>query len=140
MKPSDLIYTLSLLALPLTTTAMPLSSSSSAENASKITPAQIEAIAPMSKSCSTADRPDECATSKVAAPAISKSFATYKVTSKAEQAAVIGLMAFESGQFRYSRNHHPGVPGQGSMSTSLSSSVLLCRVICDRVWANMMVV
>lgn len=80
-----------------------------------ITPAQIEKIAPKSTSCDNAKQKDECATSDVAARAIAASFERYQVTSPAEQAAVIGLMAFESDEFQYSRNHYPGVEGQGSM-------------------------
>ena len=56
----------------------------------------------------------ECANAQEAAVNIRKSFETYNVTSKAEQAAVIALMAFESEEFRFSRNQIPGVEGQGS--------------------------
>lgn len=60
--------------------------------------------------------PGECSTAAQAVPFITKSFATYNVTSRAEQAALISLMAFESGDFKYNRNHFPppGRPGQGS--------------------------
>ncbi|KAL4898526.1 hypothetical protein BDV59DRAFT_5890 [Aspergillus ambiguus] len=75
---------------------------------------QIEAIAPPSKSCDNAPSPEECATAKQAAPNIAQAFQTYKITSPAEQAAVIGLIAFESVDFRYNKNHSPGVPGQGT--------------------------
>lgn len=80
-----------------------------------ITSSQIEKIAPKSVSCDNAEAKDECATSDTAARAISTSFNRYKVSSRAEQAAVIGLMAFESDEFQYNRNHFPGVEGQGSM-------------------------
>ncbi|KAH8431281.1 uncharacterized protein LDX57_008943 [Aspergillus melleus] len=80
----------------------------------QLTAQQIEAIAPTSNTCDGAPNPDECATSEQAALNIAKSFETYEVTSPAEQAAVIGLMAFESGDFKYNRNHYPGVPGQGT--------------------------
>jgi hypothetical protein len=33
----------------------------------------------------------------------------YKVTSKAEQAAIVSLMAFETEDFKYNKNHFPGV-------------------------------
>ncbi|THC91925.1 hypothetical protein EYZ11_008611 [Aspergillus tanneri] len=75
---------------------------------------QIEAIAPTSSSCDSPPSPGECATAEQAAKNIAASFETYRVTSLAEQAAVIGLMAFESGDFKYNRNHYPGVPGQGT--------------------------
>ncbi|KAF9888544.1 hypothetical protein FE257_008475 [Aspergillus nanangensis] len=101
------------MALPLVVPAISLPAIF-ARDLGSITPAQIEAIAPKSQSCGNADLSDECATSKQAVPAIARSFATYKVISPAEKAAVIGLMAFESVEFQYSRNHSPGVPGQGN--------------------------
>ena len=45
---------------------------------------------------------------------IGKSFETYNVTSRAEQAAVIALMAFESVEFQFNRKQGLGVEGQGS--------------------------
>jgi hypothetical protein len=81
-----------------------------------ITPQQILHVAPNTTTC--ADAPanavGECATAIQAAPALSTAFTKYALTSKAEQAAVLGLIAFESGEFMYNRNHYPGVPGQGS--------------------------
>lgn len=85
------------------------------ETSPAITPAQIEKIAPKSVSCDSAEEKEECATSDVAARAISASFKQYGVTSPAEQAAIIGLIAFESDEFQFNRNHFPGVEGQGSM-------------------------
>ncbi|KAL3480654.1 hypothetical protein BJX99DRAFT_220002 [Aspergillus californicus] len=81
-----------------------------------ITSDQIIAIAPNSTSCANAPAlaDGECATAAIAAPAISTSFNKYAITSKAEQAAIIALMAFESAEFWYSRNHFPGVAGQGT--------------------------
>ncbi|GAD91473.1 hypothetical protein ANI_1_1122134 [Paecilomyces variotii No. 5] len=81
---------------------------------SAITSSQIQTIAPTSTSCDNAPAAGECATAAQAATHIAKSFQTYKVTSPAEQAAVISLMAFESDDFKYNKNHFPGVPGQGT--------------------------
>lgn len=91
-------------------------STTDASTKNTITEAQILAIAPNSKSCDKAPAEGECATAKQAAEAIAKSFVTYKVTSKAEQAAIISLIALESGEFKYNINHYPapGTPGQGS--------------------------
>lgn len=101
--------------LPLLSNAFPAQDSNpNPQRETRITPKQIKAIAPKSKSCDSAPSKDECATAAQAAPAISASFDKYKVHSRAEQAAVIGLMAFESEEFQYNRNHSPGVPGQGS--------------------------
>ncbi|PLB41791.1 uncharacterized protein BDW47DRAFT_122242 [Aspergillus candidus] len=110
-----------LFLLPLLSNALPAQNSSPnpnlqtrAQKETQLTPKQIETIAPKSKSCESASSKDECATAAQAAPAISASFDKYKVHSRAEQAAVIGLMAFESEEFQYNRNHSPGVPGKGT--------------------------
>lgn len=81
-----------------------------------ITESQILTIAPTSNTCDNAPAAGECATADTAAKNIAQSFDTYSVTSKAEQAAVISLMAFESLDFKYNKNHFPGVAGQGSTS------------------------
>jgi hypothetical protein len=88
-----------------------------------LTADQIVTISPKSSSCDGAPAPEECATAAQAAPFISDSFQTYQVTSPAEQAALISLMAFETGDFKYNRNHFPGVTGQGSTCLSFSLSV-----------------
>ncbi|GIK06465.1 hypothetical protein Aspvir_002115 [Aspergillus viridinutans] len=115
MKPTHLYNALFFLVLPTLGYAAPASTTTPHQaREAKITAAQIETIAPKSKSCADAPAPGECATSEQAAANIAKSFETYKVTSAAEQAAVIGLMAFESLDFEYNRNHFPGVAGQGT--------------------------
>ncbi|GIJ89930.1 hypothetical protein Asppvi_008876 [Aspergillus pseudoviridinutans] len=116
MKPNHLYNALLFLVLPMLGYGAPTSTTTTRHQARdvKITAAQIETIAPKSKSCTDAPAPGECATSEQAAGNIAKSFETYKVTSVAEQAAVIGLMAFESLDFEYNRNHFPGVAGQGT--------------------------
>lgn len=90
-----------------------------ARDTSSLTVAQLEAIAPTSNTCDNPPAAGECATAEQAVPHITKSFDTYGVTSRAEQAAVIALMAFESGDFKYNKNHFPGVPGQGSAYPAL---------------------
>ncbi|KAL2828271.1 hypothetical protein BDW59DRAFT_159859 [Aspergillus cavernicola] len=112
MKSSQILPLLlsTLLTLPQITPT------SAAPCAITINSTQILAIAPKSASCAGAPEAadGECATADQAAPAVSKAFNKYGITSKAEQAAVLGLIAFESGEFVYSRNHFPGVPGQGT--------------------------
>ena len=84
----------------------------------RITASQITAIAPKSQSCANAPVPKggmpECASAQDAAVYIGESFKTYNVTSRAEQAAVIALMAFESAEFQFNRKQGLGVEGQGS--------------------------
>ncbi|KAJ5415145.1 hypothetical protein N7465_003840 [Penicillium sp. CMV-2018d] len=100
------------LTLTIRTTATPLPSLFTRDTA--LTESQLLIIAPSSKSCTDAPAEGECATAKQAAKFTSQSFDTYKVTSKAEQAAIISLMAFESDDFKYNKNHFPGVAGQGT--------------------------
>ena len=59
-----------------------------------ITESQMIAIAPTSGNCDNPPAKGECATAKTAAKFTAQSFDTYDVTSKAEQAAIISLMAF----------------------------------------------
>lgn len=116
--PFSTLTTLLLSTLTLTlTTALPLTFTCDAA----LTEAQILQIAPTSNTCDNPPAKGECATAKQAATFTSQSFDTYNVTSKAEQAAIISLMAFESDEFKYNKNHFPGVPGQGS--TYLHSSI-----------------
>jgi hypothetical protein len=79
-----------------------------------LTAASLVSIAPATASCKGADFPAECANATQAATAINKAFVTYKITSTGEQAALVAYMLFESGNFKYSQNHFPGRPGQGT--------------------------
>ncbi|RAL07776.1 uncharacterized protein BO97DRAFT_377894 [Aspergillus homomorphus CBS 101889] len=104
-----------LLLSPLLVTAGPAGVRTRESTAqTSISSEQIQTIAPTSNTCADAPAVGECATSDTAASSIAKSFQTYGVTNKAEQAAVIGLMAFESQDFKYNKNHFPGVAGQGT--------------------------
>ena len=79
-----------------------------------LTAATIEAISPSASSCTGATFPDECRTAAQAAPFIMQSFVKYSIQTLGEQAALLALMLYESSAFKYSRNHWPGVPGQGT--------------------------
>lgn len=72
------------------------------------------AVVPAANTCDGAPAPAECRTADEAAPFINQSFRTYGITTPGEAAAVIGIMAFESGDFKYNVNHFSGVPGQGT--------------------------
>lgn len=58
--------------------------------------------------------PGQCRTAAQAAEPLIASFDRYNITSAAEKAAIISLIALESGEFVYQRNVFPGRPGQGS--------------------------
>ncbi|KIW87693.1 uncharacterized protein Z519_11667 [Cladophialophora bantiana CBS 173.52] len=78
---------------------------------------QLLYIAPESNTCSGATYPNECAVSSMPViQAIVNSFAKYDVTTAEEQAALLSWMVYESGQFKFNRNHFPapGKPGQGT--------------------------
>jgi hypothetical protein len=102
----SILATSLVLSLALFSTAA-LNPCSFATNDISLTEAQLIQIAPQSKSCDDAPAKGECATAKTAADSISQSFNTYKVTNKAEQVAILSLMAFESNDFKYNNNHSP---------------------------------
>jgi len=77
----------------------------------------LETIAPSSAATPCIDNPTgpgECRSASQAAAPISSSLELYGVTSLGEQTALLSLMAFETGEFKFNRNHFPGVPGQGT--------------------------
>lgn len=102
-------FALGALAAPLPTDCDEAETSVKALTAEKLI-----AIAPKTATCDGADFPEECADATHATTAINKSFDTYNVTSIGEQAALVAYMLFESGDFKYSKNHFPGRPGQGT--------------------------
>ncbi|KAL9022145.1 MAG: hypothetical protein Q9185_000659 [Variospora sp. 1 TL-2023] len=71
-------------------------------------------MVPKASTCAGAPSPAECKTADEAAPFINQSFRTYAITSPGEAAAIISIMAFESGDFKYNINHFPGTAGQGT--------------------------
>lgn len=84
---------------------------------SPLTIPSLQYIAPTSSSCSTATTyQSECATATEAFPYIVASFYRYNLTSLYAQVAVLSLIAYESGDFKYVRNHFPapGRPDQGT--------------------------
>ena len=100
---------LGLLGLASTITALP-------QKRSCISAADLIKIAPNTTSCEGATYPEECATAEVAAPNIGLSFREFKIPSFGAQAALVSIMLFETGDFKYNRNHFPapGTPGQGT--------------------------
>jgi hypothetical protein len=84
------------------------------QTGASLTAANLIAIAPATQSCDGAPFADECADATQAAAALNKAFATYKITSKSEKAAIVAYEIFESGNFKYKKNHFPGRPGQGT--------------------------
>ncbi|MCJ1304452.1 hypothetical protein MMC08_007264 [Hypocenomyce scalaris] len=114
-------YALALLLTLTTPTAVPLQLRSTPS----LTTAQLLAISPGSSTCAGAPYPSECRTAAQAVPFISASFSSYDLTSPAEMAAVVGTMAFESGDFKYDINYYPGNPGQGTRNMQSAAFNLL---------------
>ena len=75
-----------------------------------ITAEQIPAIMPTSATCKNLE---ECRTAEQAAPWVSKSFINYRISTKAEQAALLGIMAYESVEFEFNTNLAQNI-GQGT--------------------------
>jgi hypothetical protein len=76
-------------------------------------------IAPTSNTCTNAPAAGECATATQAAPYLISAMSSYGITSPPELAAVLSLIAFESGDFKYNINHYPGRAGQGTRNMQM---------------------
>jgi len=86
------------------------------------------AIAPKSGDCTNAPFADECATNVQAARPLVDAMAAYGIYNPAQIAAVLSVMAFESGDFKYNKNHNPGRAGQGTRNMQLIKyNVLFAR-------------
>ena len=103
--------TLALAALTLTfTLALPTTRQTT------ITASSILHIAPGTSSCANPPAAGECRTAAQAAPYIAISFTNVDISDFHSQAALLALMLYESGDFKYKINHFPapGTPGQGT--------------------------
>lgn len=107
MLPGFTYSALALVVFPLTF-ALPIS-----ERGMYLTAAQVQAVAPKSSSCDNAPAAGQCRTAAQAAPAILNSFNAFGIASPGERAAVLGIMAFESGDFKYDTPIVP-TPGKGT--------------------------
>ena len=101
-------------ALPVGHQVNTTSTSAILPRGGEISAADIIKIAPSTASCDNAPAAGECRTAAQAAPYISISFTNFGITSFNTQAALVSLMLYESGSFKYAKNHFPGVPGQGT--------------------------
>jgi hypothetical protein len=88
---------------------------------------QLLLIAPTSNTCTGAPFPSECATASQAAPYLITAMSTYSITSAPEIAALLSLIAYETGDFKYAINHYPapGRPGQGTRNMQMANYNLL---------------
>jgi hypothetical protein len=79
-----------------------------------LTSVDIATITPESTNCTGAPYPAECATATEATPWINLAFHTFGIHEFGTQAALLSLILYESGSFKYNINHYPGIPGQGT--------------------------
>ncbi|KAH7369018.1 hypothetical protein B0T11DRAFT_69498 [Plectosphaerella cucumerina] len=74
---------------------------------------------PTTASCDGAPAPSECATAAQAAPLIEAAMRRFCIHETPVVAALVDLMLFETGAFKYNRNHFPGRPGQGTRNMQM---------------------
>jgi LysM repeat protein len=86
-----------------------------------VTPQAIIAVSPNAASCAGQA---SCRTADQAAPLINQAFAKFGIDSKGEKAALLSLMAFETGGFVFDTNQFPGRPGQGTRNMMLFPFIL----------------
>ncbi|KAI9746079.1 MAG: hypothetical protein M1818_000760 [Claussenomyces sp. TS43310] len=82
---------------------------------------QLEIIAPTSNTCGGALFADECETAATAGPYLIDAMQKYKIYSPAEIVAILSLVAYETGDFKFSKNHYPGRPGQGTRNMQMAN-------------------
>lgn len=123
VKPSILLAS----AFALCVSAQPTLKRDAASTSTCLTAEEIIAVDPKTASCVGAVPLDECADASRAAVAINKSFQTYSINSTGEKAALLAYMMYESGSFKYNRNHYPepGRPGQGTRMMAMYPYVKL---------------
>ncbi|PZD22188.1 hypothetical protein A1F96_11368, partial [Pyrenophora tritici-repentis] len=80
-------------------------------------------IAPTTASCAGAEFLEECTDATQAARAINAAFETYGISSLRERVSLVADILFESGNFKYNKNHYPGRPGQGTGMMAMPSFV-----------------
>lgn len=121
------IIEFALLASATYATAIPPVSFLGRRTAGDSAAAQLLAIAPTSNTCDGASFPSECATAEQAAPFLVSAMAKYGITSPSEIAAVLSVIAYETGDFKYNINHFPapGRPGQGTRNMQMANYNLL---------------
>ncbi|CAK4028201.1 Hypothetical predicted protein [Lecanosticta acicola] len=100
------------------TWALPLPDS----GANSISEEDLVNIAPITAACD-GTWGGECRPASEAAPAISQSFVDYAVKTFNTQAALVALMLYESANFKYAKNHYPGIPGQGTRNMMSPTNV-----------------
>lgn len=89
--------------------------------------ATIAAIMPSSTSCS--GRGDECTTAEDAVEYLTGSMAEYHVTTSIEQAGILALIAYESGEMQYKKNlDQAAQPGRGTANMSVFFPFLTFRL------------
>jgi len=87
----------------------------------RITPQMVLIAAPGSAGCGG---DPSCRTAEQAAPFIQAAFDKFGFNTAGEQAALLALMAFETGDFKFDVNVFPGRPGQGSAYLNINQPLI----------------
>lgn len=102
-------------------------STAAGTNSGELTSDQLLAIMPSASSCGSGTPAGECITAVQAAPLLAASFDKYTINNKGAQAAVLALIALESGELKYNQHYNGGSPantGQGTYNEMSPSFVL----------------
>jgi len=117
--------TIALLAGAASAVAIPTVSFLTIRAAGGSAASQLLEIAPTSNTCDGSPFPSECATSDQAAPFLIDAMGKYGISTAPEIAALLSLIAFETGDFKYNINHYPGRAGQGTRNMQMPNYNLL---------------
>ncbi|KAJ7140497.1 hypothetical protein C8R43DRAFT_928463 [Mycena crocata] len=82
--------------------------------AGDITPAELIQMGALADCSSATQFPSECRTAEQAAPFVNQAFRDFGIVTNGEKAALLSLMLFESGGFKFDINHSLNTPGQGT--------------------------
>ncbi|CZR53882.1 uncharacterized protein PAC_03764 [Phialocephala subalpina] len=121
-----MFFTITMLASMALTSPTPLPSPVSPRAAPQASDILL-AIAPSSSSCANAPAAGECATAAQAAEYLIPAMAKYEIYNPHEIVAVLSVIAYESGEFKYNTNHFPapGRPGQGTRNMQMPNFNLI---------------
>lgn len=115
---------------------------STVASSEELTPARLLAVMPRASSCATGPVV-ECLTAVQAAPLLAASFIKYDITHSAAQAAILTLIAVESGELKYNQHYNNGAPaltGQGTYNEMSPSFILQYGLTLDILDTNPLIV
>lgn len=106
------------------------------KRANTLNAADIITVNDTTSSCANAPIAAQCRTAAQAAPYIDLSYINFGITDFNTQAALLALMLYESGSFKYSQNVYPGIAGQGTRNMQNPADNLAYAEFLSTVCAN----